>query len=100
MSTQPATQPDKNQLPVIQQIISVMWPSFLTASLATIIFFTVFDPTDLGIIGGFPDLTRMGGYTIGFFCFWLLTSISCALTCYFRRPTNRPAQSGKPTESR
>jgi len=100
MSTQPATRPDKNQLPVVQQIISVMWPSFLTASAATIIFFTMFDPTDLGIIGGFPDLTRMGGYTIGFFCFWLLTSISCALTCYFRRPTNRPAQTTKPTESR
>ena len=99
MSTQPATQPDKNQLPVVQQIISVMWPSFLTASAATIIFFTLFDPTDLGIIGGFPDLTRMGGYTIGFFCFWLLTSISCALTCYFRRPTNRPVQSTKSSDS-
>lgn len=89
MSTLPASAPDKNQLPVLQQIVSVMWPSFLTASLATIIFFTLFDPAELGMIGGFPDLTRMGGYTIGFFCFWLLTSISCALTCYFRRPMNR-----------
>ena len=63
---------DKNQLPVVQQIISVMWPSFMTASAATIIFFTIFDPTELGMIGGFPNITRMGGYTIGFFCFWLL----------------------------
>ena len=67
--------------------------SIFQLSAATIIFFTLFDPTQLGIIGGFPDLTRMGGYTIGFFCFWLLTSISCALTCYFRRPTNRPTDS-------
>ena len=89
MSTLPATERDKNQLPVIQQIVSVMWPSFLTASAATIIFFTIFDPTELGMIGGFPNVTRIGGYTIGFFCFWLLTSISCALTCYFRRPTHR-----------
>ncbi len=89
MSTLPATERDKNQLPVIQQIVSVMWPSFLTASAATIIFFTIFDPTELGMIGGFPNITRIGGYTIGFFCFWLLTSISCALTCYFRRPTHR-----------
>ena len=89
MSTLPATERDKNQLPVVQQIVSVMWPSFLTASAATIIFFTIFDPTELGMIGGFPNITRMGGYTIGFFCFWLLTSISCALTCYFRRPTHR-----------
>jgi len=89
MSTLPATERDKNQLPVVQQIVSVMWPSFLTASAATIIFFTIFDPTELGMIGGFPNVTRIGGYTIGFFCFWLLTSISCALTCYFRRPTHR-----------
>jgi len=99
MPTQPATQSDKNQLPITQQIISVMWPSFLTASAATIIFFTVFDPTDLGIIGGFPDLTRMGGYTIGFFSFWLLTSISCALTCYFRRPMKRLASPDDTIES-
>jgi len=89
MSTLPATDRDKNALPVIQQIVSVMWPSFITASAATIIFFTLFDPIELGMIGGFPDLTRIGGYTIGFFCFWLLTSISCAMTCYFRRPTLR-----------
>lgn len=99
MSTLPATERDKNELPVIQQIVSVMWPSFLTASAATIIFFTIFDPSDLGMIGGFPDLTRMGGYTIGFFCFWLLTSMSCALTCYFRRPTNRPGPKSTPSES-
>jgi hypothetical protein len=89
MSTLPATGSDKNDLPVIQQIVSVMWPSFITASAATIIFFTLFDPTDLATIGGFPELTRTGGYTIGFFSFWLLTSISCAMTCYFRRPTHR-----------
>ena len=89
MSTLPATRHDKNQLPVTQQIVSVMWPSFLTASAATIIFFTLFDPTELALIGGFPNLTRTGGYTIGFFCFWLLTATSCALTCYFRRPTHR-----------
>lgn len=89
MSTQPATQTDKNQLPVVQQIVSVMWPSFITASAATIIFFSLFDPTDLGRLAGFPELTRIGGYTIGFFGFWLLTSVSCAMTCYFRRPMHR-----------
>jgi len=40
------------------------------------------------------ELSRMAGYTGGFFGFWFLTSISCALTCYFRRPchNNNPAQ--------
>ena len=86
MPTKPATAPESNPLPVIQQIVSVMWPSFLTASAATIIFFTLFDPVELSHMAGGPEVTRIGGYTIGFFAFWLLTSISCALTCYFRRP--------------
>jgi hypothetical protein len=99
MSTLPATESDKNQLPVVQQIVSIMWPSFIVASMATIIFFTVFDPEELAMIGGFPGLTRTGGYTIGFFCFWLLTSISCAMTCYFRRPTHRINQPRTNNES-
>ncbi len=90
MSSQPASGPDRNELPVVQRIASVMWPSFITASAATILFFTLFDPVELGAIAGHPTLTRTGGYTIGFFCFWLLTSLSCALTCYFRRPTRHP----------
>jgi hypothetical protein len=86
MPTKPVSAADRNQLPVIQQIVSIMWPSFLTAAAATIIFFTVFDPVGLSLLAGGPEVTRLGGYTIGFFCFWLLTSVSCALTCYFRRP--------------
>jgi len=93
MSTLPATRPDKDSLPIVQQIVSILWPSFLTASLATIVFFTLFDPSELALIGGFPGLTRTGGYTLGFFCFWLLTTLSCTLTAYFRRPTNQRLKS-------
>jgi hypothetical protein len=86
--TQPATSQQPQQIPAIQNIISVLWPSFLTAAVATIIFFTLFDPVELGRLLGL-ELTRMAGYTGGFFGFWFLTSISCALTCYFRRPCHR-----------
>lgn len=86
MPTQPATLPPKDDIPLIQHLVSILWPSFLTAGVATVLFFVVFDPIKLGEIVGITDLTRQGGYTIGFFAFWLLTSISCALTCYFRRP--------------
>ena len=66
-----------------QQIIAVLWPSFLTAGIAVIIFFTLFDPLEL-----FPshDVERIGVYTMGFFSFWALTAVSSALTCYFERP--------------
>ena len=86
MPTQPATLPHRDELPVLQRIVAIVWPSFLTASLATILFFSLFDPRQLSLLGGLPEVTRLGGYTIGFFSFWLLTSLSSALTCYFRRP--------------
>ena len=35
---------------------------------------------------GVEALDRLEAYSIGFFLFWLLTSTSCALTCYFRKP--------------
>jgi hypothetical protein len=86
--TQPATSQQPQPIPAVQSITSVLWPSFLTAAVATIVFFTLFDPIELGNQLGLA-LTRMAGYTGGFFGFWFLTSISCALTCYFRRPCHR-----------
>ena len=71
--------------PTIQKIIAVLWPSFLTAGVATILFFTAFDPDLLMEVIGY-EMSRLGVYTIGFFLFWILTSTSCALTCYFQRP--------------
>lgn len=77
---------NQGDIPTIQKIIAVLWPSFLTSGVATILFFTAFDPTILSLSGGFGEISRLGGYSIGFFLFWLLTSVTCALTCYFQRP--------------
>ena len=77
---------NRGDIPTIQKIIAVLWPSFLTSGVATILFFTAFDPTILSLSGGFGEVSRLGGYSIGFFLFWLLTSVTCALTCYFQRP--------------
>ncbi len=77
-------------IPLVQRIVAVLWPSFLTAGLATTLFFTVFDPLDLAALTNYPDVSRTGAYSIGFFLFWLLTSSTCALTCYFQRPCHRP----------
>lgn len=77
---------ENNESPLIQKVIAVFWPSFLTAGVATILFFTAFDPVLIVAISGYGEISRLGGYTVGFFLFWLLTSSSCALTCYFQRP--------------
>ncbi len=81
-----------SDIPVIQRVIAVFWPSFLTSGIATGAFFTLFDPLDLIHIAGLPELSRMGIYSIGFFLFWLLTASTCALTCYFRKPCNLNGQ--------
>jgi hypothetical protein len=73
-------------MPRTQQLVSVLWPSFLVAAATTVVFFTLFDPLDLALLAGVPELSRIGGYTIGFFFFWLITGVACSLTCYFRRP--------------
>lgn len=85
-----------NELPIIQRVISVLWPSFLAASAATILFFTLFDPVDLAGLTRFSGVSRQAGYTLGFFAFWLLTAVSSAMTCYFRRPCSPPSPHANP----
>ncbi len=75
-----------SDIPKVQKVIAIMWPSFLIAGVATILFFTAFDPVDFLVTTPFADMSRMGAYTVGFFLFWLLTTASSMLTCYFQRP--------------
>lgn len=81
---------DMKSTPLTQRVIAVLWPSFLTAGVATILFFTAFDPQVILAVSGYSEVSRLGGYTVGFFLFWILTSSSCALTCYFQRPCQDP----------
>lgn len=84
--TTPSPTTDGTPLPTVQRMAAVLWPSFLTAGVATVVFFTLFDPLELGLISGLPVSSRLAGYSFGFLSFWLLTASSCALTCYFQRP--------------
>jgi hypothetical protein len=77
---------EMKSIPRIQKIIAIFWPSFLMAGIATVVFFNVFDPIDLGIAMGIEGIDRLEGYSIGFLLFWLLTSSSSSLTGYFEKP--------------
>ncbi|MCK5395885.1 MAG: hypothetical protein KAJ32_07825 [Gammaproteobacteria bacterium] len=84
-----------NEIPVIQRVIAILWPSFITAGIATIIFTTAFDPE---IIFVDYDISRLGVYTISFFLFWLLGAVTAISTCFFLKPcsvTNRSANNDK-----
>ncbi len=83
---------EPKEIPVIQKIIAILWPSFLTSGLATILFFTAFDPQEFLAHTRFAATSRLAAYTIGFFLFWILTTVTSALTCYFRRPCHDPKQ--------
>jgi hypothetical protein len=83
------TDSEHEEVPTIQRVTAILWPSFLTAGIATVIFFTVFDPLELAALLGYEDVTRTGAYSIGFFAFWVLTSFSCLVSGYFLRPCSR-----------
>ena len=73
--------PDK--IPRIQQAITVLWPSFLTAIVATGVFFSAFNPRDLIPFNLDIDISPMAAYSIGFFVFWIIAAISSYGTLYF-----------------
>lgn len=60
---------------------ATLWPSFLVAGVATMIFFANVDPESLRS-QTLPDwdFGRRLGYTIGFFMFWGVCAASSALT--------------------
>ena len=91
MPTKPIIGKD-GDIPLVQRVVAVLWPSFLTAAVATTAFFSVFNPVDLADLAGYPDFPASGGYTVGFFLFWLIAAVSGELTVYFGRPCNPPAK--------
>jgi hypothetical protein len=64
----------------VNKVMLIVWPSFIAAGLAEVVFFTLFDPDDL-------DVGRLAAYTVGFFLFWLLAATSSTLTWFLlQRP--------------
>lgn len=67
-----------------QAVAAVAWISFLTASVATMVFFAIFDPVDLaGLLDA--DIGRDPGYAMGFFFFWVVTASCSGVTAWLVR---------------
>ncbi len=73
-----------------RQIAAIIWPAFLAAALATMLFFAFVDP---GLIGDSmtpaQEFSRMDGYALGFFFFWLMTIVSSSISILLIRSYNR-----------
>lgn len=75
-----------------RDIANVLWVSFLTASVATMVFFASVDPEVLSgnnTLGW--EISRQSGYALGFFGFWVLTAVTGFL-CVFLVRTERRAR--------
>jgi hypothetical protein len=70
-------------IPLIQRVVAILWPSFITAGIATVLFTTAFDPAVIFID---YDISRLGSYSICFFLFWLFGAATAAATCFFLKP--------------
>lgn len=73
------------------RIGAIAWPSFFAAGVATMVFFAIVDPLELAAIT-WPriELSRMAGYTIGFFMFWACTFSACLFTALLIAPPLEP----------
>ena len=72
--------------PTIRRVMWIVWPAFLMAGVAELVFFSVFDPFDLHFFGAPLEMSRQAIYTMGFFGFWGLGIASSALTLFLARP--------------
>jgi hypothetical protein len=76
------------RIPPLQRVIAVLWLSFLTAGIATGVFFSAIDPMELRYCVDFPEVSRTAAYSIGFFLFWLLAGGTGLLSVYFTYPSD------------
>lgn len=73
-----------------RDVAYVLWISFLTAAVATMVFFASVDPEVLSgnnTLGW--EISRDAGYALGFFGFWLLTASTAALIVMLVRTEHR-----------
>jgi polyferredoxin len=62
---------------------TLLWASFLAASVGTMFFFAFIAPEELlGVGTDTSRIDRMGVYTLGFFGLWVLSALASALTLY------------------
>jgi hypothetical protein len=65
---------------LVRRAVQVVWAAFLTAAVAELVFFAIFDPFELHFFGKPLDWSRKAIYALGFLGFWGLGVASSVLT--------------------
>ncbi|MEM7359056.1 MAG: hypothetical protein AAF431_08165 [Pseudomonadota bacterium] len=64
----------------------VLWISFISAGVATMLFFATFDPVEIAQLATFPlTIDRTAGYSLGFLLFWLLLVVNSGAILWLAR---------------
>jgi hypothetical protein len=66
------------------QVVWILWPAFMVAAAAELVFFALVDPSELHLTG-ITSLDAPAIYAIGFFFFWLVGAASGALAVALQR---------------
>lgn len=69
-------------------LIVILWPSFLMAGVAEIVFFTLIDPQELYLFGKPVRFSLTATYSIGFLAFWILCAATSLATVFFLRSSS------------
>lgn len=70
--------------------MQVLWPAFLVAVVAEGLLFSMIDPQELTVVGLHLADSREATYSVGFFLFWALFSLSSGLTWWLAKPDDPP----------
>ena len=97
MSSSPEQLPEPERRGWGVNVALVLWPSFLAACVASLLFFAAVDPVLLRDAGPrlLADLDREAGYALGFIFFWVIGALASALSVYLLR-TERPLRRTRP----
>ena len=71
-------------------LVYVLWPAFLMSVVAVGVFFSMIDPQELDVVGLHLADSREAAYTVGFFLFWALFSLSSGLTWWLAKSDRPP----------
>ncbi|HYX75504.1 MAG TPA: hypothetical protein VE819_12540 [Steroidobacteraceae bacterium] len=85
-----------------RDVALVLWPSFLAACGASLLFFAAVDPALLRDAGPrlFAGLEREAGYALGFLFFWGVGALASALSVYLIRTARAEPRSAGASEER
>ncbi len=71
---------DETVVSMSRLLMTILWPSFIMASIAVGVIFSLIDPGTLVVLGNSLELSNVVIYSIAFFIFWSLGAIASALT--------------------